>query len=677
MYPISNAVKALFDAEQRQVLRITGTDRNGAPIAITEANVMEDGFNIDRFSCNGTKLEIGTAISAEMTLKLDNRQGQFNGIVFEGAELFVEIGIADWTQSEPTITYIPCGYFTPDEQPRSLGIITIHALDRMMKFDMPPGLVPWTDETGERLTDENGNVIYFLSNLSFPMRIHNLITAACQRCGVPFSQNLAGYPNHANRIASLPVLNQDVTFRNIIQWCAGIMGTNAWIDWNGALQFSWYDNLTNYRSYPENRFNGDLYENALRITGVQFTALDEERTVHLSGSSDNALDLSDNYILITRQSADMWLKNIYNKVHDFTYTPFSVTAISAPYLWPMDRVSIFDRIYHTSIITNVNFGLNTGTVLKAVGQTHQDSKGVPVASFTSQQTQEIERIQRVNSNALSEAVDHATQMITGGLGGYVVLSVNEQTGQTEEILIMDTPDKNTAVNVWRFNQGGLGHSSNGYNGPFNDVALTADGQINANMITVGEMVADRIKGGTLTLGGYDNVNGHLELKNSQNNVVGIWNKDGLNVGNGNFMVDMSGELTAQGATIENGAIKGGTIQIGKYYDQSQNELYVFSVTQYGALKITSSLNGDWIMIDQGRIIGGIAGQDESTASTSMNFKGAFDDGDGLYINGGNITFDSGDIYVGKNDYNLRQCYTGTIRVGGTTMTFINGLFVGN
>ena len=97
MYPISNAVKALFEAEQVQVLRITGTDKNGTAINITDADVVIGSFNIDRFSCIGNKLEVGTATSAQMTVKLDNYDGRFNGIVFEGTELFVEIGIADWT----------------------------------------------------------------------------------------------------------------------------------------------------------------------------------------------------------------------------------------------------------------------------------------------------------------------------------------------------------------------------------------------------------------------------------------------------------------------------------------------------------------------------------------------------------------------------------------------------
>ena len=97
---------------------------------------------------------------------------------------------------------------------------------------------------------------------------------------------------------------------------------------------------------------------------------------------------------------------------------------------------------------------------------------------------------------LQAAIDHATEMITGGLGGYVVFKMNAN-GQPEEILIMDTPDINTAVNVWRFNRNGLGHSHNGYNGPFSDVALTADGAINATMMTTGQLNANIIKAGIL------------------------------------------------------------------------------------------------------------------------------------------------------------------------------------
>ena len=76
-----------------------------------------------------------------------------------------------------------------------------------------------------------------------------------------------------------------------------------------------------------------------------------------------------------------------------------------------------------------------------------------------------------------KAVAHATKMIQGGLGGHVVFNTDAQ-GHPNELLIMDTDNKATAVNVWRFNLGGLGFSDHGYDGPFDKIALTMDGQIN-------------------------------------------------------------------------------------------------------------------------------------------------------------------------------------------------------
>ena len=67
---------------------------------------------------------------------------------------------------------------------------------------------------------------------------------------------------------------------------------------------------------------------------------------------------------------------------------------------------------------------------------------------------------------LAEAVDRATKLITGNLGGYVVLHDSNGDGEPDEMLIMDTPDISTAVRVWRWNKNGLGYSSTGYNGTY-------------------------------------------------------------------------------------------------------------------------------------------------------------------------------------------------------------------
>ena len=61
--------------------------------------------------------------------------------------------------------------------------------------------------------------------------------------------------------------------------------------------------------------------------------------------------------------------------------------------------------------------------------------------------------------------------------------------------------------------GGLGFSSTGYNGPFSKIALTQDGQINADLITTGHILANIIQGGTLT-----DLTGKLQIDLSSGNI---------------------------------------------------------------------------------------------------------------------------------------------------------------
>ena len=97
---------------------------------------------------------------------------------------------------------------------------------------------------------------------------------------------------------------------------------------------------------------------------------------------------------------------------------------------------------------------------------------------------------------LQTAIGKATGLITGQSGGYVVINTDSESGQPYELLILDAPSIDEAVNVWRWNVGGLGFSHNGYNGPY-ETAITADGQIVADFITSGSLVANIIKAGVI------------------------------------------------------------------------------------------------------------------------------------------------------------------------------------
>lgn len=88
------------------------------------------------------------------------------------------------------------------------------------------------------------------------------------------------------------------------------------------------------------------------------------------------------------------------------------------------------------------------------------------------------------TDAYQEAIDHATDMITGSYGGYFKWVLDAEGNPMELVNLGDSTDINAAQKVWRWNKDGLGHSNNGYNGPYT-LGLLADGSINASMMTVG------------------------------------------------------------------------------------------------------------------------------------------------------------------------------------------------
>lgn len=119
------------------------------------------------------------------------------------------------------------------------------------------------------------------------------------------------------------------------------------------------------------------------------------------------------------------------------------------------------------------------------------------------------------SSEMVDAVNRATELITGNLGGYVVLHDSNGDGEPDEILIMNTPDIATATQIWRWNKNGLGYAT-AYAGPYG-TAITSDGKIVADYVSTGVLNADLIKAGTISdTGGNSTINmstGEAKLKN--------------------------------------------------------------------------------------------------------------------------------------------------------------------
>ena len=97
---------------------------------------------------------------------------------------------------------------------------------------------------------------------------------------------------------------------------------------------------------------------------------------------------------------------------------------------------------------------------------------------------------------MEDEIQHVTDLITGGQGGYAVWGFNAN-GYPEELFFLDQPSVETAVNVLRINKNGIGFSTTGVNGTYT-TAWTIDGHFVADFITSGVLTANVIRSGLLS-----------------------------------------------------------------------------------------------------------------------------------------------------------------------------------
>lgn len=258
---------------------------------------------------------------------------------------------------------------------------------------------------------------------------------------------------------------------------------------------------------------------------------------------------------------------------------------------PLERVNLCDTVTVVYPELDVNV---SAKVIKTVYNVLLDrydeiELGEPRSSFgdviTAQTDAALAKVP--TTSMMQAAIDYATSMITGGQGGHVVFRYDANEKPTE-ILIMDTEDEATAVNVLRINMNGIGFSSNGVNGPFT-TAWTIDGHFVANFIDTGQLSANVIYGGVIqSVDGnnkWDLTGGTFTMKSGS-----------INLGSGNFVVNSSGTVTIKKGSINLGngnfvvtdagvvTIKNGSIQILSS-DGTKN---YFSVSRTGVMKATEA-----------------------------------------------------------------------------------------
>lgn len=404
MVNVSQDIIKSFNEGNRQTALIEVT-AGSKTFTITEADIIQGGLKIDRYCVTNSKIEVGSAVASELSLKLQNYDGKFNDISFERAVLNVKIGIKlpralegatlgkdilgrmilGSISSDQGVAYVPCGLFIVDTPPRKLSTISISALDYMVLFDREVNT----------------------SALSFPIHVDALIQKICSICNVTLATDVSALPNHYFSIGGLPDTNQKLTYRQLLQWCAQLTGTCAFMDDSGRLVLKWYEQ-TGVTITASERYSSDMLENDITITG--FTCDDGKGNTYLSGTADYTLDLSDCGFLTNAYEGV--LKELQAARGGFAYRPYSATIKSAPYLFPLDMIRYKDKdgVVHDTIVTNVTLALNCNTAISGAGETVTSSSYAQSASGVTNQQAATDRanLEKINQNA-SEIDQRATK----------------------------------------------------------------------------------------------------------------------------------------------------------------------------------------------------------------------------------------------------------------------------
>lgn len=159
--------------------------------------------------------------------------------------------------------------------------------------------------------------------------------------------------------------------------------------------------------------------------------------------------------------------------------------------------------------------------------------GGKLGTYTFDNTKQTSSIENTITDILPAAIQNATALLSGGLGGYLIIR-QDDNGQPYEILIMNAATEAAATRCVRMNQNGIGfgRSSAGSTDWTYRNAWTIDGNLIADFITTGTL--KDAAGNTQ----FNLSTGQFTMK-----------KGSINLGGGSFSVDNNGSIFSKNGNI--------------------------------------------------------------------------------------------------------------------------------
>ena len=239
-------------------------------------------------------------------------------------------------------------------------------------------------------------------------------------------------------------------------------------------------------------------------TGISAIGTKVSTGLVLDADRDIAIDFTEDIdwedaTPVTTQLATLAAAYVTKYTTDLTTITNSITLNFVQLSDLTERVDLCDTVHiyfeALGISASAKCIETTWDVLKEryISCTFGDPK-TSIADTISEQQTKLDDVP--TTGEVTNIANRASSLITGNMGGYVVLH-KDSDGKPYEILVMDAPTISAATKVWRWNQNGLGYSNTGYSGTYG-LAMTANGEIVADFIKAG-VISDILGKSTIDL----------------------------------------------------------------------------------------------------------------------------------------------------------------------------------
>ena len=557
---------------------VTITLTDNTVITLDNSGIMSGGLTIKQSQSSNSRFEVGTVNASCLTLQLVNFDNRYETTDFTDAQIVVRIG----AELSETTEYVNKGVYFVDKQTFSGGVVTLVAYDKIADFD--------SDYSGN-LT---GAAYLLLSDIATKYAI-----------GINYSKM-----NNPNTVITIPTSDTTYTDREIVSYICQITGNNAFMNNVGQLVIKWYDmdKIDNFsfiaaHQDDEDKILAGVFEDMedvvvcieagefedigsgvasnplivttifgiptigredVVITGAKFSTMDG--TEVLSGTDDYCIEVKDNPLATGHESTYAAL--LAGVVVGNTFRTVTLKTVKNPLIESGDVAIIQykNRLYAT-IFTNVEFKIGSNLSLVCGAETPGYNTAVKSSEAARAYRKSVEK-----TESLISSYDATMQALTNLMAmSFGVYKIEETLSDGSKIFYMaskPTLAESYGSSVWKMTANTFTVTDD-YQGDDTVWRAGVDSQGNfvVNILSAIGINFDWARGGTLSLGGYNNTNGVLNVYDENNVQIGYWNNTGIHLNKGsisinnNFSVNSSGNLTATNATVQ-GTINADNGRIG-------------------------------------------------------------------------------------------------------------------